>query len=151
MSASLRRRLFLFAALAVSATVVYAAFNPAPHSGGDNAGYLSLGHDLYANGTYTDAFDPDGLPHTKYPPVFPALLALLMWLGAGSWVAFKATAAVSTVAAVGLTYLWAERRLGDRWNLEVEGRWFINSGDSGILSAFKKDDYLTLRLSRYFF
>lgn len=113
MSDSVRRRLFLAGVLAVSTGVVVTSFNPAPHSGGDNAGYLSLAHGLLVDGAYTDAFDPEGLPHTKYPPVFPALLAILMSLGARSWVAFKATAAVSTVAAVGLTYLWAERRLGD--------------------------------------
>jgi hypothetical protein len=55
---------------------------------------------------------PRRLPHTKYPPLFPALLALLIALGARTWVALKAAAAIATVVAVGLTYLWAERRGG---------------------------------------
>jgi hypothetical protein len=46
--------------------------------------------------------------------------------------------------------LEASRRLGNRWTTELEGRWFLNSGDSGVLSAFKKDSHLTFRLSRYF-
>ncbi len=112
MSVSGRRLAPLVAVTGVSAVLVVTAFNPVPHSGGDNAGYLSLAYGLLTDGSYTEAFDPQRLPHTKYPPVFPALLALLAWLGARSWVAFKATAAVATVATVGLTYLWAERRVG---------------------------------------
>jgi len=92
--------------------VVTTAFVPVPHTGGDNAGYVSLAHALVTTGAYTDAFDPESLPHTKYPPVFPALLAVLIALGARTWVALKMTAAVSTVAAVACTYLWAERSLG---------------------------------------
>ena len=46
--------------------------------------------------------------------------------------------------------LEASRRLTNHWSTELEGRWFINSGDRGVLSAFKKDSYLTLRLFRYF-
>ena len=103
----------LFAVLLViSAGAVATAFTPIPHLGGDNAGYIALAHGLLTDGTYTDVFDPLGLPHTKYPPVFPALLALLIGLGARSWVTLKLTAAFCTIAAVGLTYWWAERRLG---------------------------------------
>ncbi len=95
----------------VSTVLVWGAFNPAPHTGGDNAGYVSLAYSLLTTGSYTEVFDPAGLPHTKYPPVFPATLALLIWLGARTWVALKSTAAVSTVLSVAFTYLWAERRL----------------------------------------
>jgi hypothetical protein len=96
----------------VETVLVVGAFNPAPHTGGDNAGYVSLAYALLTTHTYTEAFDPAGLPHTKYPPVFPALLALLMALGARTWVAFKSTAAISTVAASAFAYLWAARRVG---------------------------------------
>jgi hypothetical protein len=44
----------------------------------------------------------------------------------------------------------AERRLGDRWKLELESRWFLNTSNSPVLSAFKQDNHVTLRLSRYF-
>jgi hypothetical protein len=43
----------------------------------------------------------------------------------------------------------AERRLDNHWKLELESRWFLNSGDD-ISVAFKKDSYMTLRLARYF-
>lgn len=99
------------AVVLLSAVLVTGAFNPAPHTGGDNAGYVSLAYGLLTTGSYTEVFDPARLPHTKYPPVFPAILAGLIWLGARTWLALKSTAAVSTVLTVGLTYLWAERRL----------------------------------------
>lgn len=103
----------LFAAVVVlEAVLVIGAFNPAPHTGGDNAMYVSLAHALLTTGSYVELFDPAALPHTKYPPVFPALLAALIAFGARTWVALKSTAAVSTVAAVAFTYLWAARRVG---------------------------------------
>ena len=91
--------------------VVGAAFTPIPHTGGDNAGYIALAHGLLVNGSYTDVFDPEGLRHTKYPPVFPLLLALLISLGARTWATLKLAALLPTLAAVGLTYAWAEREL----------------------------------------
>ncbi len=96
----------------LSAAVVYLAFNGAPHTGGDNAGYVTLAYSLLAEGSYTELFDPARNPHTKYPPIFPALLALLMFLGVRTWAGLKMVAAVSTVGAVAATFLWAERRLG---------------------------------------
>jgi 4-amino-4-deoxy-L-arabinose transferase-like glycosyltransferase len=113
MTPSTRLTLGLLAAVVVVEGILVAgAFNPAPHAGGDNAGYVSLAHALLTTGSYTEAFDPAGLPHTKYPPLFPALLAALIALGARTWVALKSTAAVATVTAVALTYLWAARRVG---------------------------------------
>jgi len=44
----------------------------------------------------------------------------------------------------------AERRLGDRYKLELESRWFLNTSKSPVLSAFKQDSHVILRLSRYF-
>ncbi len=110
MSENFKRAVPLFSALALSTVVVATAFNPVPHSGGDNAAYIALAYDLLANRSYTDVFDPAGLPHTKYPPVFPLLLAGLVALGARSWVVLKLVAAVSTVAAVGFTYDFVQRR-----------------------------------------
>ena len=106
------RLLALAISLFVSAVLVVSAFNPAPHNGGDNAAYVTLAYSLAQHGTYTDLYDPAGLPHTKYPPVFPGLLAVLLLLGARTWTALKAVTALSTIAAVGFTFLWAERRLG---------------------------------------
>ncbi|HET9949417.1 MAG TPA: glycosyltransferase family 39 protein, partial [Longimicrobiales bacterium] len=107
-----RRPLLLVASVTVGLVLVAGAFDPSPHTGGDNAGYVSLAHGLLTTGSYVETFDPAQAPHTKYPPVFPLALAALMALGARTWVVLKLVAAVSTLAVVGLTYLWAERRVG---------------------------------------
>ncbi len=106
------RGILLAASLVLATGFVWAAFNPAPHTGGDNAGYLALAHALIEGEGYVDAFDPLRAPHTKYPPLFALLLAAAATLGASTWSAFKALVAVATVFGVGVTFLWAERRLG---------------------------------------
>lgn len=105
--------------VAISSGVVWAAFNPAPHTGGDNAGYITLAYSLLKNGTYTELFDPALPPHTKYPPVFPAILAALMAMGARTWTSLKAVALVSTVGTAALTFAWAQRRVGAAWGAGV--------------------------------
>jgi 4-amino-4-deoxy-L-arabinose transferase-like glycosyltransferase len=98
--------------LIVSVIIVAFAFTLIPHSGGDNAGYVSLAHGLLTEGAYLDVFDPKRMKHTKYPPVFPSLLAVMIGLGARTWGTLKLAAAVPTVIAVLATYVWAGRRLG---------------------------------------
>jgi len=107
--------LLLGGVVMASAVAVAAAFVPAPHNGGDNAGYVTLAYSLLEDGTYRDLYDPAGLAHTKYPPVFPGLLAFLMLLGVRTWGGLKLLAAASTVAATAFTYLWARRRIGPTW------------------------------------
>src|SRR5690606_18252215 len=50
--------MLLGASLVLSAGLVAGAFNPAPHSGGDNAGYVALAHTLVSQHAYVDAYDP---------------------------------------------------------------------------------------------
>jgi hypothetical protein len=109
---SRRAILVLAGVLLLQSIVVAAVFTPQPHSGGDNAGYLSLAHSLLDRGTYQEIWDPAEPPHTKYPPVFPALLAAMMLLGAKTWGAFKLIPAFSTVLAVAFTFLWVRERRG---------------------------------------
>lgn len=45
----------------------------------------------------------------------------------------------------------AERRLGEFWKLELEGRIFVNVDDDDvILNGIRDDDVITLRLTRFF-
>jgi len=50
--------------------------------GGDNAQYLLLAKALAQGQGYVDLYLPWHPPHTKYPPLFPLLLAPFTWLGA---------------------------------------------------------------------
>jgi len=108
-----RRTVLVLAGLLLVQSVILAlAYTPAPHSGGDNAGYISLAHSLLDRGAYLELWDPGEAPHTKYPPVFPIVLAMAILLGAKSWAALKLVPAFSTVLAVAFTFLWARERRG---------------------------------------
>lgn len=86
------------------------AFDPTPHSGGDNAAYLVLARSLLEHGRYLQLWDPAAGPHAQYPPGFPALLALAMALGIEPWVRLKLLMVAISAAAVALSYAWMRER-----------------------------------------
>jgi hypothetical protein len=114
-----RTILILSGVLLVQSVLVASVFTPQPHSGGDNAGYISLAHSLLERGAYLELWDPDEPPHTKYPPVFAALLGLAVLVGAKSWAALKLVPAFSTVLAVAFSFLWARDRHGPALGVAV--------------------------------
>ncbi|MBW2149143.1 MAG: hypothetical protein JRG73_11840 [Deltaproteobacteria bacterium] len=44
----------------------------------------------------------------------------------------------------------ASRRFGDRWTIELEARAFINIQPSDVLFGLRRDDYVQIRVARYF-
>lgn len=84
---------------------------PGAHPGGDNAAYISLADALAEGEGYVERWEPGAPNHTKYPPVFSGLLALLLLFGAERWVTLKLVAAAAGVVTVVATWLWARRRL----------------------------------------
>ena len=88
------------------------ALNPAPHNGGDNAGYLSLAHSLATGAGYVEAWDPALAPHTKYPPLYPALLATAMGFGAEAWITFKLLSLLLVTVSVTVCFAWVRDRHG---------------------------------------
>ena len=103
-------RVVLLGLLALYALISFLTFEPQPHSGGDNAGYITLARSLLERGAYLDLYDPAEPPHTKYPPVFPGLLALGMLLGLQPWVGLKLIGVALGGGAIAGTYLWIRRR-----------------------------------------
>ena len=85
-------------------------FQPQPHTGGDNAAYIALGQSLLDRGEYVSLYDPATPPHTQYPPVFPAVLAVAMAAGVQPWVGLKVLISLFSALAVGFGYLWIRRR-----------------------------------------
>lgn len=83
-------------------------FEPTLFPGGDNAAYLILGDALRSGEGYRDLYLPDTPLHTRYPPLLPALLAGLGWIG-GVGVA-KVTMLLLTATTV-----WVTAHLGRRW------------------------------------
>ncbi|MEJ2540897.1 MAG: glycosyltransferase family 39 protein, partial [Gemmatimonadota bacterium] len=106
-----RSWLLVGALVAVQAALVWGVFVAAPHPGGDNAGYVALGHALASGQGYTELWDPARPPHTKYPPVFPLLLALAMALGADGWGGLKVVSFLATLVVSPAVFLWARSRL----------------------------------------
>jgi hypothetical protein len=47
-------------------------------------------------------------------------------------------------------FLEAERRFSDRWIAALEARWFMNTDATGPIHGLRRDDFVSLRLSRYF-
>jgi len=87
-------------------------FDPRPFLGGDNFWYMILGEGLRNGDGYRDFWLPTAPLHTRYPPVYPLLLAVIGWLS-NSVIAFKALSLACTTTAVGFTYALARRRTGD--------------------------------------
>ncbi len=85
-------------------------FQPQPHTGGDNAAYLSLATALLERHEYVTLYDPAAPAHTQYPPVFPAVLAAAMAAGLEPWAPLKVLLSIFSAIAVAFTYLWMRRR-----------------------------------------
>ena len=98
--------------LIIEIVLMVGAFNPAPHTGGDNAGYLTLAYSLIERGAYLDLHARTEPAHTKYPPVYATVLAVAMVMGARAWTTFKALSGTFTLLAVMLAFLWVNQRRG---------------------------------------
>jgi len=135
-------------ALVMGVHLFFAAttYYPIPHTGGDNAGYLALGKSLLEGGAYLELWDPAEPLHTKYPPLFPLILAGMMALGAKTWGAFKVVPILSTTLAVGFSYLWARRQRGPVFALSLA---LVLSASTAVLysSRWILSDPLFLALS----
>ncbi len=94
------------------AAVAAAAFIPTPHPGGDNATYIALARSLIERHAYLSIWDPGAPPHTRFPPLFPAALALLRGMGVHSWVHLKGVLLLTSATFVGVSFLWMRRRIG---------------------------------------
>ena len=47
-------------------------------------------------------------------------------------------------------FIEAERRLAENWTIEFESRLFFNVDPNNLVDAFRDDDFMTFRLTRYF-
>jgi len=85
-------------------------FLPQPHTGGDNAAYISLGQSLLTQFSYSSLWDPATPPHTQYPPVFPAILAAGMLVGLQPFASLKILISLMSAGAVAATFVWLRNR-----------------------------------------
>ncbi len=89
--------------------LAWLVLEPAPHTGGDNAGYLALARSLLQLHQYRDLYDPAAPIHTQYPPVFPAILAIASLAGIRTWLQIKLLIVAFSATAVAFSYLWIRR------------------------------------------
>ncbi len=61
----------------------------------------------------------------------------------------KDSAILSTSGEM-IAFLEAERRFGDSWVVEVEARRLLNTDEPAPLHGLRRDDFVTLGLTRYF-
>jgi len=110
-------RPFLWAAGIVILHVVLGLllFDPTIFTGGDNANYIILGESLRTGQGYRDLYLPGTPIHTKYPPLYPAILAALG--AAGGLQLFKAFSLVASTVCVWLTWRLGQRLAGPNLGL----------------------------------
>lgn len=123
---------------AIHVLMALLTFEPQPHTGGDNAAYITLARSLLETGTYTELWDPATPPHTKYPPGFPLVLAAALALGLTPWVQLKLVVLAFSATAVAFSFLWMRGRgrpmlaVGTGLLLAIapgvlrEGRWVLS-------------------------
>ncbi len=89
-----------------------------PVRGIDAADYVLFSESLAEGKGYVEPYTPGNPPHTRLPPLFPALLAVLRLAG-GSIVSFHGF--VLACSLLGLLLIWVYLRplLGDGWALAV--------------------------------
>jgi len=63
---------------------------------------------------------------------------------------FLAGAIIDVETQTMLVSVEADRRLGDSWEIELEGRLFFNVDDNDPLAGVRDDGYIGLRLARFF-
>ncbi len=85
-------------------------YEPTVFPGGDNADYMILGESLRSFEGYRDLHLPGSPVHTKYPPAYPTLLALLGWIAGVPL--FKLASLALTTGTVWLTARWGQRLTG---------------------------------------
>lgn len=99
-------------AVAVHVVLGLLLFDPTLFTGGDNAGYMILGDALRSFRGYLDLHLPDTPLHTKYPPGYPAALAVVGLLGGLQL--YKLFSLACTAAAVWLIYRTGRRLFSSR-------------------------------------
>ena len=116
---------WLLAILGVHLLLAYLLFNPLPFTGGDNAHYMLLAESLTSGQGYRDIHVVSTPLHAKYPPAYPAVLAVVRLLG-GGLIAFKLLSVAFTTASLVFLFLLAQQRLGTLSARVVTGLMAVN-------------------------
>ena len=64
--------------------------------------------------------------------------------------ALLAGVVIDRTSQASLLFVEAERRLGEGWKLELEGRFFVNVSARDPLAGIRDDDFIGLTLTKFF-
>ncbi len=98
------------AAALIFLTLAITRFDPKLSIIGDNAQFLILGRSIASGQGYSQINAPEPLPHTKYPPFFPLILAAVQIAFPWSYVAPKIVVLILATAAIYLLGLLLVKR-----------------------------------------
>ncbi len=89
-------------------------FDPKLHTGGDSSEYVSLAESVLRSGDgYSDSMAPGApVPHTKYPPGYPVLMAPLLAIFGRNFVVLKLLSVAFTVSSVLVFCVLSKERAG---------------------------------------
>ena len=85
------------------------SFHEAPFTGGDDATYISLAKSLIERHDYTEIWNPLLPPHTQYPPIFPAVVALGLLANLDPLVGLKVLMIFISTGAMFASCVWLRR------------------------------------------
>lgn len=111
-----RGALLILAAVALAANAF--AFDARLNTNGDNAQYLVLGESILAGKGLSHINSPKAEPHTKYPFLYPLVLAGVLAIFPGGLVAAKLVSVVAGVGSVLLVFVLLRAR---GWTLAALG------------------------------
>ena len=97
--------MILIVLLAVYLVASLLSFNPTLYTGGDNAHYIILARSMLSGKGYRDIYKPEEPLHTLYPFGYPLLLAPVMALFGGSFIAIKLLSLVLGAGSVMVIFL----------------------------------------------
>lgn len=106
--------------------------SPGLLTGQDDTTYVLLGRALREHFAYREIFEPGAPPHGKYPPFFPAVLAVWTGVFGESWKALAALGVLVSGGTLALVYDAVRRTAGPALAL-------------GTLAALSVNPYLVLR------
>jgi 4-amino-4-deoxy-L-arabinose transferase-like glycosyltransferase len=109
---SYRKPLLIFIVL-VAAVSVFVVFDPKLSVGGDNATYVSLSRSLLQGRGYIELWSPGMGPHLQYPPGYPALMAVWVFLFPNTVIPLKIMSSLLFISSILLLYLLWRKRIND--------------------------------------
>ncbi|MFN0150995.1 MAG: glycosyltransferase family 39 protein [bacterium] len=144
--ASTRGALVFLALVAVVANIF--AFDARLNTNGDNAQYLVLGESILAGKGLTHINSPKEEPHTKYPFLYPLVLAGVLAVFPGGLVAAKLVSVAAGIGSVLLVFLLIRAR---GWPLVAFGAALVTALSPHILEfsriTLAEAPYLCLSLA----